>query len=144
MNYILLVIALVAMVLSITQRKWTVSLIALGLGMGPFLLLFDSTGLFYHAIALVIISLSGMTLYLLLERDSMSAKSLGASILILLPYILICIFKALQLQGIAILRWTLLISILAFIYYTFERRKIDQLWFILLYTSLSAGLILSF
>jgi hypothetical protein len=144
MNYLLALIGFAAVLDALRKKQWINVLIFISYTCSPILLILDNTGLFYHALGLTICSTIGLIILVILNNSSESKRTLGASLLILTPYLLVCLFKMLQLQGIPVLRWTLLITILAFLFLTFERRKFDQFWFIYLFVALSSVLILTF
>ena len=144
MNYLLAIIALAALVLSVSKKQWNLSLVALGLSIAPLLLIADGVGLFYHSLGIALISLLLFFPILILQKPRESKKHSKLILLALIPYILVILLKLFHLQGIALLRWTLLISILTFVYLTIDRRKFDNVWFILLYMAISSGLILTF
>lgn len=144
MNYILAVLGLVSLFLSLKKKEWTLALISAALIAAPTLLILDGVGLFYHALGLIICTGIALFLMIFLNRPNESKRTFLASILIVLPYLVVCVFKMFQLQGIPILRWSLLMTIIAFIYLTFERRKLDHLWVIYLFFVLSSVQILLF
>ncbi len=143
MNFVLGLCAFIAFLLAVKNRAWNSMWISLGLILAPMLLLTDPMGLFYHSLALTIIMTSGMISLLCIERSKWSRRSMTSALVILIPYLIVCVMKMFQLQGYSIVRWILLLSIVAFLQNSIDRRKWDQSWFIQLFIALSSAHILT-
>lgn len=144
MNYVLIILGIVSTILSLKEKKWGYALISIGLSISPLLILMDNEGLFYHSLGLLLCSTITMLILIYLDQASETKRTIIASSFILIPYVLVCTFKMFKLWGISYLSWSLLLSILSFLYITFERKRLDHLWFLFLFIALSSGLIFYF
>ncbi|NNC84404.1 MAG: hypothetical protein HKN79_12590 [Flavobacteriales bacterium] len=144
MYYVLIVIGLIACVLSVKDRMWTLLVLSLAAALAPLLFILDPSGLFYHALGLMIMVSLGLGALMWLDRAGESKRSRLLIPLTLIPFVTMLIFKLLSLQGIQVVQYSLLITVGAFIYLTIERRRFDGYWFLLLYCSVWSLVIFTF
>jgi hypothetical protein len=144
MNYVLTAIGLIALIISIGKKQWTASLISLAFTSAPILLFLDNRGLFYHSLGLVLCGTTTFIIHSILSHSTESKRTNRATMLVAFPYLLICVFKMFQFPWIANLKWILLVTILSFLFLTFERRKLDHHWFLCLFIAVSSVTVLLF
>lgn len=139
---LMLASSLFALGSALKNRNWISGLIAAGFMASLLFRYLSTTGLFYHAVALTVISACVLTILILITQEQFSPRHRVLAILISVPYVLVCSLKVLQLQGVQSLTWSLLISLLAFIFFTLDRRVWDHYWAHLMYISFASALIL--
>lgn len=129
---ILSLLALIALLLSLRSKEWTISLISFGLLASVQLFRLDPSGLLPHYLSISILSLISLMGIYYLKRDE-HAKVLNLTSLSIGLFVLVLLFKLFHLQGFAVARWLLVPSMLTALYLIVERRKMDARNFIQAY-----------
>jgi len=142
LSIILITAVSYAIIVAIKVRNWIAVLISLGFLLSALLRLLAPIALFYHSVALLVISTFVLILSILFAAEHVSARQRLLSLLIGLPLILVCSFKVFELQGISELSYGLYLSLAAFLFLTLDRRKWDHYWANLLFVTISALIIL--
>lgn len=139
---IMLASSLFALASALKDRNLISGTIAIGFIASLVFQYLSPNGLFYHAVALTVISASALIILILIAQNRFSVRQRLAVAAVAIPYILVCSFKVLQLQGVQMVVWSLLLSLIAFIFFTLERRIWDHYWAHLLYIAAASVLIL--
>ena len=85
-------------------------LIAIGFIISTILRYLSPIGLFYHSVALVVFSAIALTVLIFITGDRISSRHRNAALLVSIPFILVCTFKVLQLEGLPTLTLGLYLS----------------------------------
>ena len=139
---IMLASSLFALASALKDRNLISGTIAIGFIASLVFQYLSPNRLFYHAVALTVISASALIILILIAQNRFSVRQRLAVAAVAIPYILVCSFKVLQLQGVQMVVWSLLLSLIAFIFFTLERRIWDHYWAHLLYIAAASVLIL--
>ncbi len=121
------------------KAQETVSImIAIGFMISILLLYLSPQGLFYHSLALAVISAMVLTVLILISQERISLRHRLFALMVSIPYILVCLLKLLHFQGVQTFTLGLYLSLAAFAFLSIDRRVWDHYWAHLLFISLSA------